>query len=49
MWTLHLAELKSGEDRFSHAVEEKWKRYLDNWWSLEDEEPSSLMPNVRVS
>jgi hypothetical protein len=34
-WTLHLADLKSGEDRPSYGLADKWKRYLDNWTALE--------------
>jgi hypothetical protein len=34
-WTLHLDALRSGEDRPSRGLREKWKCYLDNWTSLE--------------
>jgi hypothetical protein len=34
-WTLHLAELKRGEDRLSYGLVRKWKRFLGNWATLE--------------
>jgi len=34
-WTLHLGDLRSGEDRPSHGFRRKWARYSDNWKSLE--------------
>ena len=34
-WTLRLQDLKSGEDRPSYGLAKKWKKYLNNWRSLE--------------
>jgi hypothetical protein len=35
-WTVHLAELKSGEQRPSHGLEKRWAHYLENWDLLEN-------------
>lgn len=30
-WTLHLAALRSGEDRPSHGLEQRWAKFRENW------------------
>jgi hypothetical protein len=34
-WTLHLAELRSGEDRVNYGLATKWAAYRDKWDLLE--------------
>jgi len=34
-WTMHLAELRNGEVRPSHGLEQRWLQYLGNWKILE--------------
>jgi len=34
-WTLHLADLRSREERASHGFRTKWMPHLDGWASLE--------------
>jgi len=34
-WTLHLADLKSAEERSSHGYAKRWEQYLENWKLLE--------------
>jgi hypothetical protein len=34
-WTLHLADLRKGEDRPSHGLEKRWAKYLGKWDLLE--------------
>lgn len=36
-WTMHLADLRSGEDRPSHGLERRWAEYLGKWELLERE------------
>jgi hypothetical protein len=40
-WTLHLAGLRSGEDRPSHGLEQRWARFRENWKMLKAGRPSS--------
>jgi hypothetical protein len=30
-WTLHLTELRSGEDRTNYGLAVKWAAFLENW------------------
>ena len=34
-WTLHLAEMRSGEGRDNYSFAKKWAKYRDAWCSLE--------------
>jgi hypothetical protein len=34
-WTMHLADLRSGEDRPSHGLARRWAQYLGKWELLE--------------
>lgn len=45
-WTLHLADLRSGEDRPSHGFARKWAVYCNNWDILEvRKNPSQDQPS----
>ena len=41
-WTLHLPELRSGEDRPNYGFARKWGSYRENWQLLEVELPPSV-------